>query len=229
MEIRFLSPGESCATSYTASTNGKLRHPLFAFIGLRPIAAQHSRAEHEALRQWAKGRRSVVEIGVAEGASATALRQGMAADGIIYLIDPFHLSRFRPLNFVKRAAQRAVASYPRGQAVWIEAFSCEAARSWQRDIDLLFVDGDHRESAVERDWQEWSSHVVSGGLVIFHDARIFAGGWTLKEHGPVRLVDRLFRRDRIPGWKIMGEVDSLVTVQRTDDAPGNSAMKAASL
>lgn len=226
MGIRFLSPGENCAASYSAPSNSKLRHPLFAFIGLRPIAAQHSYAEHEALRQWAKDRRSVVEIGVAEGASATALRQSMAADGTIYLIDPFHPSRIRPLNFVKRASKRAVASYPRGQAVWIEAFSSEAARSWQREIDLLFMDGDHRESAVERDWQEWSPHVVSGGLIIFHDARTFVGGWTLKEHGPVRLVDRLFRRDPLPGWKIVGEVDSLVAVQRTNDAPGDSTMKA---
>ena len=229
MKIQFLSPSKDCTASYIASSAGKLRHPVFAFIGLRPIAAQHSHAEHEALRQWAKNRRNVVEIGVAEGASATALRQSMAVDGTIYLIDPFHLSRIRPLNFVKRAAHRAVAGYPRGRAVWMEAFSSEAAKSWQQEIDLLFLDGDHREPAVERDWQEWSPHVVPGGLVIFHDARIFAGGWTFKDHGPVRLVDRLFRRDRVPGWEIIGEVDSLVAVHRTNVAPRGSAMKAASL
>ena len=36
-----------------------------------------------------------VEIGVAEGVSAMALREVWLEEGTLYLIDPFHLSRFR--------------------------------------------------------------------------------------------------------------------------------------
>jgi len=81
-----------------------LRHPVWGLLGLRPVFAQHTQGEHEALIRWACGRRSVVEIGVAEGASALALRQGMHAEGTLYLIDPFHLSRFRAINATKRLA-----------------------------------------------------------------------------------------------------------------------------
>ena len=52
----------------------KLSHPLFAWARLRPIFAQHTSLEHNALQRGASGCHCVVEIGVAEGASALALR-----------------------------------------------------------------------------------------------------------------------------------------------------------
>jgi predicted O-methyltransferase YrrM len=230
MEIRFLSANGQSAQTNSALFSGRLRHPLFAFVGLRPIAAQHSRTEHLALREWARDHRCIVEIGVAEGASAIALREGMDATGTIYLIDPYHLSRISSLNLMKRTARRAVASCPRGKAIWIEEFSSEAARSWRGEIDLLFIDGDHRETAVQRDWDEWSPKVIPDGLVVFHDARLFEGGWTSSDYGPVKLVDRLFRNGNqsAHSWEIVGEVDSLVAVKRRPDAETHADGKAAS-
>src|SRR5437667_12354506 len=76
----------------------RTRHPVFAWLGLRPIFAQHTSAEHETLKRWACGRRRLVEIGVAEGASALALREAMSSDAVLYLIDPFHLSRIQWIN-----------------------------------------------------------------------------------------------------------------------------------
>jgi len=66
---------------------GWLRHPLWGWLGLRPVFAQHTLVEHEALTKWAKGRKSIVEIGVAEGASALALRKGMDPSGILFKSD----------------------------------------------------------------------------------------------------------------------------------------------
>ena len=37
-----------------------------------------------------------------------------------------------------------------------------------------------------------------GGVVIFHDARLFDGGWTSPSYGPVKLVNRLFRAAEQP-------------------------------
>src|SRR5215469_10541314 len=79
-----------------------------------------------------------------------------ASDGWLYLIDPFHLSRIPALNFLKRAARRAVNSTGAAQTRWIESFSQDAIRDWKFRIDFLLIDGDHREEAVERDWQDWS-------------------------------------------------------------------------
>jgi hypothetical protein len=54
-----------------------MSHPFFAWAGLRRPRAQHTEAEHRALEKYARGRKSLVEIGVAEGASAVALRGAM--------------------------------------------------------------------------------------------------------------------------------------------------------
>jgi predicted O-methyltransferase YrrM len=190
------------------------RHPLWGWLGLRPVFAQHTQVEHEALIKWAKGRKSIVEIGVAEGASALALRKGMDSSGTLYLIDPFHLSRFPLLNAMKRLAKRTVNYVKKGKVVWIEKFSFEAVKDWKIPIDLLFIDGDHSYEGVLRDWEDWSPFVVVGGIVIFHDARVFPNGWVKPNDGPVRVVNQLFRKSSTSEWKIIEEVHSMVIVQR---------------
>lgn len=192
----------------------KLRHPAWAWGGFRPAAGQHTRREHAALQRWAGGRSTLVEIGVAEGVSARALREGMAAEACLYLIDPFHLSRIPMLNFMKRVARRTVKSCRRGRVVWIQNFSHQAVFDWKRSIDLLFIDGDHAEIAVEQDWRDWSPFLRPGGVALLHDARLFEGGWTTGEYGPVRFANRLFRDGQSDGWRIAEEVDSLLVLEK---------------
>lgn len=193
-----------------------LRHPVFAWLGMRPVAGQHTAGEHEALKKWAEGKSSLVEIGVAEGASAVALREAMSPGGRLSLIDPFHLSRMRFINATKRAAHKVVESCQNGKVAWIEKLSTAAVKDWNQPIDFLFIDGDHSEMGVQQDWDQWHGFVVPGGVVVFHDAATFPGGWTGKDWGPVRLVDRLFRARILPGWRIAQQVDSLVVIERLE-------------
>jgi predicted O-methyltransferase YrrM len=192
-----------------------LQHPIFSWAGLRAPIAQHTLAEHEALMRRARIARTVVEIGVAEGASAAGLREAMPADGTLFLIDPFLLSRIPALNFLKRAARRAVGSAGSARTVWIESFSQDAVHDWKTPIDFLLIDGDHREEAVERDWVDWSPFVNDAGVVAFHDARLFPSGWPTPDYGPVRFTDRAFRQgSNSSEWSIVEEVDSLIFVSR---------------
>jgi predicted O-methyltransferase YrrM len=191
-----------------------MKHPFFAWVGLRPPIAQHTAAEHYALEKHARGCKNLVEIGVAEGTSAVALRTAMNPEGTLYLVDPFHLSRVRTLNFLRRAARRTVFTKERPKIVWIESFSHEAVTAWNGPIDFLLIDGDHREEAVEKDWNDWHPHVMGNGIIAFHDARLFQGGWTSPGYGPVRFVDRVFRSENPSPWAIIEEVDSLVFVRR---------------
>lgn len=206
---------------YSSKRAKALAHPVYAWLGLRPFVAQHTAAEHAALQRWAYGRGTLVEIGVAEGVSAMALREAMSVEGTLYLIDPFHLSRLPALNFMKRTAHRAVASCPRGKVVWIEKFSQDVSPAWKESIDLLLIDGDHSEPGVRRDWNEWSPFVRPGGVVVFHDARVFEGGWPGADWGPVHLVNELFRQSSAPEWIIVEELHSLVVVERRMKAPGD--------
>lgn len=79
------------------------RH-IGAALGLRPARGQHSAAESEALVRHAAGRRSVVEIGVAEGVSAAAIRSVMDQTGTLRLIDPYrgHFGIISPAYLVAR-------------------------------------------------------------------------------------------------------------------------------
>lgn len=207
----------SLESERVASTSGLaslLGHPVFALMHLRPVIAQHSKEENEVLRKWASGKRTLVEIGVAEGASGLALRQAMDADAVLYLIDPFHLSRIPLLNSEKRVARRTVAGARNGRVVWLNMFSFDAVRGWTTPVDFLFIDGDHSESAVRKDWDDWKEFVIPGGIVAFHDAKTFPGGWTTPSYGSVVVVDRLFRSKAIRGWTVVDEIHSLVIVQR---------------
>jgi predicted O-methyltransferase YrrM len=191
-----------------------LRHPIFAWLGIRPLLGQHTASEHAALKKWAAGKSRMVEIGVAEGASAVALREVMSPSGTLWLIDPFHLGR-EGVNATKRAAHRAVQGCSNGRVAWIEKFSFDAVSEWNGPIDFLFLDGDHSEQGVRKDWESWHRFVVPRGVVVFHDAAVFPGGWPQQDWGPVRLVDRLFREQPLAGWKIVQQVDSLVVVERS--------------
>jgi Methyltransferase domain len=192
-----------------------LKHPFFAWAGFRPPLAQHTLVEHEALVRHSRHASTVVEIGVAEGASAAGLREAMNPQGTLYLIDPFHLSRIPALNFLKRVAQRVVESSGSARTVWVEAFSHDVVHSWELPIDFLLIDGDHREDAVERDWLEWSPFVNQDGVVAFHDARLFPSGWSTPDYGPVRFINRFFRQGSgAAAWSIIEEVDSVVFVSR---------------
>ncbi|HYL64869.1 MAG TPA: class I SAM-dependent methyltransferase [Candidatus Methylomirabilis sp.] len=192
-----------------------LRHPVYACLGLRPALAQHTAAEHALLKGWAAGRKSLVEIGVAEGVSALALRESMAEGATLYLIDPFHLSRVPALNFMRRTAHKAAGDCRRGKVIWLQKFSHEAVHDWNAPIDFILIDGDHSENAVARDWEDWSKFVEREGIAVFHDARLFDGGWTKEDYGPVKLVNRLFRQRAAQEWTIVEEVDSTVVVQRS--------------
>jgi predicted O-methyltransferase YrrM len=51
----------------------------------------------------------------------------------------------------------------------IRTTSAEAASTWHRKIDILFIDGDHSYEGVKKDWELFSPHVSEFGIVVFHD------------------------------------------------------------
>jgi predicted O-methyltransferase YrrM len=180
----------------------------------------HSAAESAFLRELARGRRRAVEIGVYEGSSALVLLAALPADAELHLIDPFGkgMAWWEPADeravkaLVRRAARR------RGQTVrWHVTTSEAAARDWDLGVDLVFIDGDHTETACRLDWELWHRFVEPGGVVAFHDAR---GG----APGPTAVVERLFGagEEGPPNWRVCDERDTIVAVRR-DPFPRGSA------
>ncbi len=51
----------------------------------------------------------------------------------------------------------------------VQGKSWEIARKWNKKIDVLFIDGDHRYKAVKKDFKNWEPYVVKGGFILMHD------------------------------------------------------------
>ena len=60
-----------------------------------------------------------------------------------------------------------------------------AAVTWKREIDFLYVDGDHRYEAVVSDIRAFVPFVRHGGLLAFHDYKLSG------KEGVRRAVDEL--------------------------------------
>lgn len=190
--------------------------------GLIPPRPMHSEAEARTLARLCSGARRVVEIGVYEGSSAVMFCRALDRRAELHLIDPFVDESGAALppgwSATPTAARLTVwrAAWPGGPKVrWHIARSQDVGRRWTGGpVDLVFIDGDHSLEGCREDWEAWSGHVVPGGAVAFHDARLgrLGGGGG---PGPTEVVDQLFRGSQPPGgWALADEVDTLVVARR---------------
>jgi hypothetical protein len=193
--------------------------------GVIPPRTMHSDPEASLLAELARGRRRVVEIGVFEGSSAVVLCDVLEPGAELHLVDPFghHPDALREGHAATEWATRRVVrrATRRDGAPLVHFhvdFSANVAERWTLPVDLVFIDGDHSELGVLKDWEMWHPFVVEAGNVMFHDARATQpGGRGLP--GPTAVVDRLFRGPRaLPDWEITGEADRAVAVTHTPRA-----------
>lgn len=63
--------------------------------------------------------------------------------------------------------------------------SVDVANTFNENIDLLFIDGDHSYEAVKADMEYWLPKVKNHGIVIFHDI-----GWA---EGVIRVVNEIIK------------------------------------
>ena len=145
------------------------------------------------LAQRCTGRGVIVEIGSWKGKSTIWLASGSrgGAGVPVYAIDP-HTAESDNL-----ASQSAVPTFAEftdnirragiaDLVVPLVTTSAEAARDFDRPVELLFVDGAHDYTSVAQDFDLWFPKLVDGGAIAFHD--------TVAWEGPRRLVaERVFR------------------------------------
>ena len=195
---------------YRSDTGWRRRH-VFGVLGLRRPCAECTVAEARLLRDLAAGARRIVELGVAEGGSALQLRSAMAADGCLYLVDPYAAGS-TGVSFARIMARRVLASCTNGRIVWLRMTSAQAARTWSDPIDFLHIDADHAYERAAGDWSDWHGHVPVGGMVAFHDSAVFSGGWVTPDWGPVRVVESILA-DR-DDWRLAAREDSMSVLRR---------------
>jgi predicted O-methyltransferase YrrM len=87
----------------------------------------------------------------------------------------------RSLMFARKHSKGTVVGIDIGHEIFLDKFkdeknwefihkeSNEAVKTWNRPIDVLFIDADHTYEGVKDDWDNFSPFVKPGGIVYFHD------------------------------------------------------------
>ena len=110
----------------------------------------------------------VVEVGTWEGGSAMLL--GAAVEekgGTVFTIDNFRTDVFPGGRKPEEVTRNNLVNSK--NVTLLVGNSEEIAASWDKPIDMLFIDGDHVYASVHEDIKNWVSKVKDGGIVCFHD------------------------------------------------------------
>jgi predicted O-methyltransferase YrrM len=178
----------------------------------KPIT-ETSLNEQEAMLKYVKHVKTIAEIGVFEGFNTRKFALNSPSDAIIYAIDPFFKGYFG-ICYGKIIARNDWKKNKINNKIKIlEGLSWDIASLIREPLDFIFVDGDHSFEAVEKDFELYNPKLSATGTIAFHDSRIFPGGWTGPEWGPVQFIDKLIRTNQ--NWKIVEEVDSITFIQKT--------------
>lgn len=142
------------------------------------------------LAAYGPGEGCVVEIGSLYGRSTCYLATGCARNGrgVTYAVDTFAGS---PEHQKGQDGEQAdivesgstlktfltnIARHKLDAAITpIRSTSRDAAGDWNREIRLLFIDGDHSYEESKHDFEAWSPHVVPAGIIAFHDVSTWPG------------------------------------------------------
>ncbi|MEM4318734.1 MAG: class I SAM-dependent methyltransferase [Candidatus Pacearchaeota archaeon] len=158
-----------------------------------------------------KGKGVIVEIGSWKGKSTIWLAKGSQAGPKVpvYAIDPHtgsseHKKAFRKVwtfEEFKRNIRRVKVD---DIVVPIVKTSKEAAKDFDKPIELIFIDGAHEYEFVKKDFELWFPKVVDGGVMAFHD--------TIAWPGPRAVVDKFVYKSRY--FKSVKFIDSITFAQK---------------
>ena len=181
-------------------------------LGWDDPATQTTSLEQRALAQHAAGRKRLVEIGVHEGFTTRRLAEAMAADGVLYAIDPFFGGRLG-VRWSQRIARREAHKVPSPRKiVFLQMLSWEAWPLIREDLDFLFIDGDHSLEGIRRDWADWSQRISPGGIIALHDTRVPAHDPKVADLGSCQYFESHVKQD--PRFELLEQVDSLSVLRR---------------
>ena len=121
---------------------------------------------------------TAIEIGTAEGLLTKGLLMYMPNLTMIYAVDPclfipgtgFEAGMYDQAWHDDRYAQaeKALAEYP-GRYTHVRMKSDDAVPYTPEQVDLVWIDGDHSESAIRSDIRNYYAKIKPGGILGGHD------------------------------------------------------------
>lgn len=107
--------------------------------------------------------KTVVEVGVYQGGWIKTCLEYLFEDAKIYAVDPWK-DVVTPHRRFRNTLAKELAS---DHVIEIRRPSLDAAKDWDKPIDLLHLDGDHTD--LLNDLIAWVPKVREGGLITGHD------------------------------------------------------------
>lgn len=162
---------------------------------------------------------TIVEIGCYGGLSTSYLALGCRGNGgRIFSIDPFDSCLDRQEELCDSAVK--LEAKPSRQTVMkrleahglhtrvelIEGFSQDVAKTWNRPVHFLWIDGNHDQAY--QDYVDWSPFLVPGARVALHDAH--------PRYGLERVAQDAYRIFNSDAWTRLEHVKGIVTGVRSD-------------
>lgn len=140
----------------------------------------------------------IVEIGSDRGRSACFMAAGNK-EAIVYCVDTWDLRSaymdtghgFK-INYQNPEYMEIfkIQTKPFKDRIFpIKGFSVNIAAKWKKPIDLLFIDADHGK--VFEDYTAWYPHIISGGIIAFHDADMEA---------VKKAIEQIKQQNQLIGW-----------------------------
>lgn len=131
----------------------------------------------------------IVDLGVDFGFSTFSF--GMPRIGHVYGVDTFEGDKFTgkaqgSYEFVLNKREKLFMD---NNITFIKGYFSEVAKTWDKKIDILHIDGDHSYESVKNDYETWSPFVNDNGVILFHDTCVenFNGN----EYGVKRFFEEL--------------------------------------
>lgn len=133
------------------------------------------------------GKGVIVEVGSWKGKSTIWLANGSKkGKGVkVYAIDPHtgsseHRRVFGEVWTFEEFKRNIRLANVNDVVIPILATSAEAANTFEKPVELIFIDGSHEYELVKSDFGSWFPKVAVGGIMAFHD--------TFRGTGPRRVV-----------------------------------------
>lgn len=121
---------------------------------------------------------AIVELGGFVGRSAVCLAQGSKNinGGKVYSIDVFEERDTDVQNNFLPVFKNNIKKYHLEKYIEpVKGSFRDIAKDWNKPIRLLFIDGEHSEKELKKDFILWERSVSPGGIIVFHDSLISPG------------------------------------------------------
>jgi predicted O-methyltransferase YrrM len=125
------------------------------------------------LYRWAgnvKKNGIAVEIGSYLGSSAATIASALRSNnGHLYCVDTWENSAMSEGTRDTFAIFNQNTEFVKNNITALRGYSSDIANSFDRDIDFLFIDGDHSYNGSHQDVLSWFPKLRKGGILVFHD------------------------------------------------------------